>query len=236
MNQSNMTHLLGLLLAMCAILGILQLILTITSRGRVNYEKFDETPGNLTMNSDLESLLSISSISPREKIPTTTQMILEESSPTVIAETKPPPPPPTPPPIRKIFHPLENRQKSSISLLERIRNPNMRTTNYLNLTKKKVVKEDYDDDDDFEDVGEYTHFRERIQMSNKDFRYKTSRNKTNKQRVKRKVGTTDVTPKNFLTEEIFKNKTLLNKMNFSENYHLGTGITLVCCIIVYSGA
>ncbi|EEB11764.1 adenylate cyclase, putative [Pediculus humanus corporis] len=237
MNQSNMTHLLGLLLAMCAILGILQLILTITSRGRVNYEKFDETPGNLTMNSDLESLLS--SISPREKIPTTTQMILEESSPTVIAETKPPPPPPTPPPIRKIFHPLENRQKSSISLLERIRNPNMRTTNYLNLTKKKVVKEDYDDDDDddddFEDVGEYTHFRERIQMSNKDFRYKTSRNKTNKQRVKRKVGTTDVTPKNFLTEEIFKNKTLLNKMNFSENYHLGTGITLVCCIIVYSG-
>lgn len=219
MNQSNMTHLLGLLIAMCAILGLLQLVLMITSQKDIHTKQFEQLKVNTTeVTTETAILTSI-------LMETTEESTTEASiTPTTLQAT-------TPPPIQRVYFDPGTRQKSSISLLERIRNPNMRTTNYLNLTAKKVP--DYEDEEE-EEVQEITHFRERIQMSGKDFRYKTSRNKTSRTgRARRKVNFGDVPPSAPSNDSVLKNQTLGSQM--INGYHIGAGLTLLFCILIYSG-
>ncbi|KAK6627179.1 hypothetical protein RUM44_009656 [Polyplax serrata] len=236
MNQSNMTHLLGLLLAMCSVLALLQLVLTITSHGHVYFKNIEEFKPNLTelvTNGNAMSQAS-TTLEPAE---TAQQEADGTRMGTTVAATelKPPDNPPSPPPLRRMYNPPENRKQSGIGLLERIRNPNARTTNYLNLTRKPAEDEDEEEENE-EDLKEVTHFRERIQMSNKKFRYKTSRNKTTGSgRQRRKVRFTDdnVVVTDFPNEDILKNKT--SEKNVVEDYHVGAGLTLLSCILVYSG-
>lgn len=230
MNQSNMTHLLGLLLAMCVVLGILQLILTITTHERVRI-RTNLTDSNFTDPENLEKITTTpGTVDPAEFSQVEETKTAASTAATTTTEIKPPPP------IRRNYYAPDERQKSSISLLERIRNPNARKTNYLNLTAKKV-EDEYDEEEE-QEITEYTHFRERIQMSNKDFRYKTSRNKTNKSgRQKRKVNFSDIAATDFPDEEVLQNnftsRTPEKKM--ADNYHIGAGLTLLSCILVYSG-
>lgn len=221
---------------MCSVLALLQLVLTITSHGHVYFKNIEEFKPNLTelvTNGNAMSQAS-TTLEPAE---TAQQEADGTRMGTTVAATelKPPDNPPSPPPLRRMYNPPENRKQSGIGLLERIRNPNARTTNYLNLTRKPAEDEDEEEENE-EDLKEVTHFRERIQMSNKKFRYKTSRNKTTGSgRQRRKVRFTDdnVVVTDFPNEDILKNKT--SEKNVVEDYHVGAGLTLLSCILVYSG-
>lgn len=224
MNQSNMTHLLGLLLAMCAILGVLQIVLAINTT-RIK----DELPLNYSNKNAIES----TSPWPME----TTQFFEEEEK----EESGPENPPEsieittttTQKPILRIYNDISSRRKSDISLLDRIKNPNIRTTNYLNITKPRN-----NEDDNGGGYSEVTHFRERIQNSDINFRYKTMRNKTDNNKGKRSVRSVKIVRRRreARVADLTNNGTSRNEtLTQQDDYHIGTGLTLSCCLLVYSG-
>ncbi|KAL0279830.1 UNVERIFIED_CONTAM: hypothetical protein PYX00_001308 [Menopon gallinae] len=212
MNQNNMTHLLGLLIAMCAILGALQIILAVhatrnnemtSAMRRVNATEVAITPTPEPYTAE-----------------TTPDYTFADEEPGTTTSTT------TAAPVRRIYHDSSTRGRSTIDFLERLRNPHARTTNYLNLTKKPG---------DEDDEREITHFRERIQLGRKDMRYKTYRNKTEGGRSRR--SSEDEEP--LMEDAVGMEAPPLSERSDVpapvERYHLGTGITLVVCILVYSG-
>lgn len=219
MNQNNMTHLLGLLIAMCAILGALQIVLAvhatrndemtnINSRVNATESTVTYTPEPYTAESTPDHSLT-------DEEPGTTSATSTTTSTTTAS------------PFRRIFE-TSTRGRSTIDFLERLRNPNARTTNYLNLTKKPGEEDD---------GREITHFRERIQMERKEMRYKTYRNKTEGGRSRR--SSEDEEPRMEYAAGVERPPLESEKRSEVpapvEKYHLGTGITLAACILVYSG-
>lgn len=197
-NQSNMTHLLGLLIVMCVALGVIQAALSLKPRP-----------------------FKVKSRSPEFTTIDSIEMISNDFSTTESLISSSPDPAPTPnyvPAVVKNAHDSDMKRKSGLSLLERMRNPNVKTTNYLQKTRAPA--------------DEVTHFRERMQKSEQEFRYKTYRNKTGS-RGKREIIESVV-------NELPSSKFTL-KQNSTEDegmattYHVGIGLTLSGCILTYFG-
>lgn len=191
-NQSNMTHLLGLLIVMCVALAVIQAALSLK-------------PRPFKVKSRSPELTTIESI----------EMISEDLSTTGMDSLISPDPVPTPNYVPKPQYD-NKRTKSVISLLERMQNPNAKTTNYLQKTQAPAE--------------EVTHFRERIQTGEKVFRYKTSRNKTDS-RGKREIEGTE----NELSPKPFMNRNSTEEEGMATTYHVGIGLTLSGCILTYFG-
>lgn len=158
---------------------------------------------------------------------TTTTTATTTTEPTEETDVRSEPPPTTTKPafpevVQKIYHDPSIRRKSDIGLLKRINKPNIRPVNILQASKKTS-----DDEDEEEEYSEVTHFRERLQTSNTEMRYKTSRNKTQTRKKRSTAWRSD----EFGRDNATKNETVAQE----HVYHIGTGLTLSCCLLVYSG-
>lgn len=235
---------------MCVVFGIIQTAL------------FLNPPSAKEISSPFENITTLAG--PTENM--SQEIVTTAATDEIVDRTEPPtmptpPPPALPPPTQENvpetskgnYQDVNSRRKSSISLLERIKNPNTKTTNYLQKTNN---------------VGadEVTHFRERIQTGEHDFRYKTSRNKT-ESRGKRELERGEGEPglwksyptirRRFFIESSAVNevgdrymdrrkRSAVGSSNKTEggaaesaaltgHFHIAIGLTLFSCVVIYSG-